>query len=106
MQAEALLQRFTARPSPWFGRPSFCPSDDNSAAYTSVPQGRGICMVAKRSRGFTLLEVIVVILAAIVLPAYQSQVRKGNRSAAEQFMQDVATLEQQIILDSRLYDAV
>src|SRR6185437_2772599 len=27
--AEALLQRFTARPSPWFGRPSFWPSDDN-----------------------------------------------------------------------------
>lgn len=68
-------------------------------------------MAVKRKRGFTLLEVMIVcvivgILAAIVLPAYQSQVRKGNRSAAEQFMQDVATLEQQIMLDSRLYVAV
>lgn len=68
-------------------------------------------MGAKRTRGFTLLEVMIVavivgILAAIVLPAYQSQVRKGNRSAAEQFMQDVANLEQQILLDTRKYVAV
>ena len=62
-------------------------------------------------RGFTLLEVmiacaIVGVLAAIALPAYQSQVRKGNRSAAQQFMQDVAVLQQQIMLDSRSYVAV
>ena len=68
-------------------------------------------MAVKRSRGFTLLEVMVVcaivgILAAIALPAYQSQVRKGNRSAAQQFMQDVATREQQIMLDTRTYVAV
>ena len=65
----------------------------------------------KRVRGFTLLEVMIVcvivgVLAAIALPAYQSQVRKGIRSSAQQFMQDVATLEQQIMLDSRHYVAV
>ena len=65
-------------------------------------------MVVKRVRGFTLLEVMIVcvivgILAAIVLPSYQNQVRKANRSSAQQFLMDVVTKEQQILLDSRNY---
>ena len=65
----------------------------------------------RRIRGFTLLEVMIVvaivgILAAIALPAYQNQVRKGNRSAAQQFMLDVATKQQQILMDMRSYVAV
>jgi type IV pilus assembly protein PilE len=68
-------------------------------------------MVRNRSRGFTLLEVMIVcvivgVLAAIVLPSYQNQVRKANRSAAQQFMLDVATKQQQILMDSRSYVAV
>ena len=64
-----------------------------------------------RSHGFTLLEIMIVvaivgILAAIVLPSYQNQIRKSNRSAAQQFMLDVATKEQQILMDTRGYVAV
>ena len=68
-------------------------------------------MTRNRTRGFTLLEVMIVVvivgvLAAIALPAYQSQVRKSNRSAAQQFMQDVALREQQIMMDQRRYVSV
>ena len=68
-------------------------------------------MARQRIRGFTLLEIMIVvaivgILAAIVLPSYQNQVRKANRSAAQQFLMDVATKEQQILMDTRSYVAV
>jgi len=53
-----------------------------------------------------IVVAIVGILAAIVLPSYQNQIRKSNRSAAQQFMLDVATKEQQILMDTRGYVAV
>src|SRR6476646_3198349 len=65
-------------------------------------------MTRNRTRGFTLLEVMIVVvivgvLAAIALPAYQSQVRKSNRSAAERYMMDVANREEQYLTSMRSY---
>jgi type IV pilus assembly protein PilE len=53
-----------------------------------------------------IVVVIVGILAAIALPAYQNQVKKGNRSAAQQLLLDIVTKEQQILMDGRTYVAV
>ena len=58
--------------------------------------------------GFTLIELmvacaIVAILAAIAIPAYTSQMKKGRRSAAESLLMDVAQREQQYLLDQRGY---
>jgi type IV pilus assembly protein PilE len=58
--------------------------------------------------GFTLIElmiavVIVGILAAIAYPSYQDHLRKSRRSAAQSFMIDVATREQQYLIDARSY---
>lgn len=64
----------------------------------------------KKNSGFTLMELVVVvviigILAAIAIPSYNSYVVKANRSAAKQFMLTIANKEEQYLLDSRSYTA-
>jgi len=46
---------------------------------------------------------IAAILAAIALPSYRQSIIRGNRSAAESQMMDIANREQQYLLANRVY---
>ena len=65
-------------------------------------------MSRNRVRGFTLIELMIAvaiigILVAVAYPSYQGQMRKANRAAAQGFMLDVATRQQQMLMDLRQY---
>ena len=62
-------------------------------------------------RGVTAIELMIVvaviaILTAIAYPSYQAYLVRGNRSAAQQFMMNVANREEQMLLDLKSYVAV
>ena len=48
-----------------------------------------------------IVVVVVGVLAAIALPAYQQQVRKQRRASAETLLMDVAARQQTFALDNR-----
>lgn len=65
-------------------------------------------MVSQQARGFSLIELMIVIviigvLAAIALPNYQQYVRRSNRVAAQAEMMDIANREKQYLLSNRAY---
>jgi len=64
--------------------------------------------ITRNESGFTLIELMIVvaivgILAMIALPSYENQVIKGNRSAAQSAMMDIANRQQQYLLAERRY---
>jgi type IV pilus assembly protein PilE len=46
---------------------------------------------------------IVAILVTIAFPSYQEHMRKTRRAAAQSFMADVASRQQQYLIDARSY---
>jgi type IV pilus assembly protein PilE len=63
---------------------------------------------ASRSRGFTLIELmiaaaVVAILAAVAYPSYTSHLRKAYRAAAQSYLMDLAQKQTQYLLDNRAY---
>jgi type IV pilus assembly protein PilE len=58
-----------------------------------------VYFASRRSRGFSLIELMVTIVIASILitiavPAYQSQVRKSRRTEARMAVMDLATREE------------
>jgi len=65
----------------------------------------------RRARGFTLIEVMIVVvvialLAAIGYPSYREHIARGQRSQGQQFLSEVAQREEQFLLDRRQYTDV
>ncbi len=61
-----------------------------------------------RSRGFTLIELMIVIviigvLAAIAYPSYNNYLIKARRADAQSLMTEIASKEAQYIFDARAY---
>lgn len=62
----------------------------------------------RRVSGFSLIELMIVvavigILAMIAVPAYDRQILRSNRSAAQQHLMSLANKQEQYMLDARAY---
>ena len=63
---------------------------------------------AKSSRGFTLIELMVVLVIAgilffVALPAYQDSILKANRNVARGVLMDVVSRQEQFFINNKAY---
>lgn len=73
-----------------------------------IHSGLTSMVTLNRQRGFTLIELMIVvaivaILAAVAYPSYQEQVRRTNRAEAMQLLIDIANRQEQYLMDARAY---
>ena len=71
-------------------------------------QGGFSAVVSRRLRGFSLIELMIVlvvigVLSAVAWPSYQDYVRRSHRSAAQAFMLTIAGRQEQYLLTNRSY---
>lgn len=67
-------------------------------------------MMGRTHRGFTLIEVMIVvaivgILAAIAYPSYRDQVRRSNRTDAYNALLAIANAQEKFYMDNNSYTA-
>lgn len=97
---------------PWRGRElretAHAPFDSALLSITPDLREREPARTRSAAAGFTIIELmiavaIVAILVTIAFPSYQEHMRKTRRSAAQTFMMDVASRQQQYLIDARSY---